>query len=280
MWHFFRKLKWGAAWLTGASLVSNAALAQLGAALPSAHVYTVQRGDYNVPQVELPSSVATRRINHRLARLLVQCEDPAAVDSLATLPQQLRQAEHASKFDDNKKRQAIRQGLVGCSYTVLFNQGGLLSLAYQCDFRWNQETNTTGHVTFDLRTGRPLRLDQLVADSVGRLQRRMQAAINRRLQEHLAQITEEYGDSSTVAYVADRYGWDWATKSVSPDTDLSEFALMPKRLLLFFKVEFQRIEAPFQTDETYQFSYGSLKPSPLLKSALTPPPKKRDARKR
>ncbi|RZK26316.1 MAG: hypothetical protein EOO63_14855 [Hymenobacter sp.] len=264
-------IKWGALWLTGASLVSHKAPAQLAPALPHARVYTVQRGYYNVPQVALPNAVVARRINQRLARLLVQCEDPDAVDSLATLPRQLQQAKRASDFDENKQLLANSQGFIGCSYTVLLNQGGLLSLAYQCDFRWNQEASTTGHVTFDLRTGRPLRLAQLVADSATQLQRRMQAAINRRLKEHLAEITEEYGDSVTVAYVADRYGWDWATKSVGLTADLSEFALTPKRLLLFYKVDFQRINAPFQMDETYQFSYNSLKPSPLLKPALAHP---------
>jgi hypothetical protein len=97
----------------------------------------------------------------------------------------------------------------------------------------------------------------------------MQAAINRRLIEHLAEIAEDYGDSATVAYVADRYGWKWATKSVGPDADLSEFSLTPKRLLLFCKVDFPRINAPFQTDETYRFPYGSLHPSLLLVPALT-----------
>lgn len=264
-------MKWGALWLTGASLVSHKAPAQLAPALPRARVYTVQRGEYNVPQVALPNAAVARRINQRLARLLVQCEDPDAVDSLATLPQQLQQAARASSFDEEKKLRANSQGFIGCDYTVLLNQGGLLSLAYQCDFRWNQEASTTGHVTFDLRTGRPLRLAQLVADSATRLQRRMQAAINRRLKEHLAEITEEYGDSVTIAYVADRYGWDWATQSVGLNADLSEFALTPKRLLLFYKVEFQRINAPFQMDETYQFSYGSLQPSALLKPALARP---------
>lgn len=236
-------------------------------ALPRARVYTVRAYGYEVPQVQLPSIAASRRINSHLARLLFRSNVDIALDSLAPLAQQLRRAARACCYADGHWL-APGQGFVGCAYSVLLNQGGLLSLEYDLTYCGAHETYEQGYVTFDLRTGYPLRLAQLVNDSDARLQRRMQLAVNRRFRDNLRDVVAEYGKTEKLAEVAEHYGWDWKTDGVRDfGANLTQFALTPKHLLLFYAVSFHRLDNEFEPDNTYRFSYGSLQLSPLLRPA-------------
>lgn len=237
-------------------------------ALPLARVYTVQAYGYEVPQVQLRNVAASRRLNSHLARLIFRSNVDIAVDSLAPLAQQLRQAARACCYE-NGHWLAPGQGFVGCTYSVLLNQGGLLSLQYDLTYCGAHETYERGYITFDLRTGYPLHLTQLVNDPEARLQRRMQLAVNRRLQDNLRDATAQYGKTEELATVAERYNWDWKTNGVRDfGADLTQFALTPKHLLLFYAVSFPRLDADFEPDDTYRFSYASLQLSALLRPAV------------
>ncbi|RZL02460.1 MAG: hypothetical protein EOO62_22235 [Hymenobacter sp.] len=228
---------------------------------------------FEVPQVRLPDAAAARRINATLVRMLISSE-AGGIDSAASAMQQLRQASRECCYDPDTRQWTVGLGLTGCGYQVLFNQGGLLSLAYTSQFTGAYSWERTSHVTFDLRTGRVMALADLLADAPAQLQRRMRNAINRRLADELRQIAETYGDSATVAYVAEQFQWDWATKQVKPSlgdslADLTEFALTPQKLLLFYRVDFPHINLNFEPDDTYRFAYAGLLPRPLLRQALT-----------
>lgn len=229
---------------------------------------------FEVPQVRLPDAAAARRINATLVRLLISSE-AGGIDSAASVMQQLRQASRECCYDPDTRQWTVGHGLTGCGYQVLFNQGGLLSLAYTSQFTGAYSWERTSHVTFDLRTGRVMALADLVADAPAQLQRRMRNAINRRLADELRKTAATYGDSATVAYVAEQFQWDWATRQVKPAlgdglADLTEFALTPQKLLLFYRVDFPHINLNFEPDDTYRFAYPGLLPRPLLRRALAP----------
>jgi hypothetical protein len=236
-------------------------------ALPRARVYTVKAYGYELPQVQLPSAAASRRINSHLARLIFRSNVDSEVDSLAPLAQQLRRAARACCYADGHWL-APGQGFVGCTYSVLLNQGGLLSLQYNLTYCGAHEVYGQGYITFDLRTGYPVRLEQLVNDPAARLQRRMQLAVNRRFRDNLRDAEAQYGKTEKLAEVAEHYGWDWKADGVRDfGANLTQFALTPTHLLLFYAVSFHRLDNEFEPNDTYRFSYGSLLPSPLLRPA-------------
>lgn len=262
-------------WLAFGSALASLSLAAPAAAqtpaLPLARVYKVQAYGYEVPQVQLRNAAVGRLINRRLAKLIFRSNVDIAVDSLAPLAQQLRQAARACCYADGHWL-APGQGFVGCRYEVLLNQGGLLSLQYDLTYCGAHEVYSRGYVTFDLRTGLPLHLAQLVNDPEARLQRRMELAVNRRLQDNLKEVVAQYGKTEKLASVAERYSWDWRTNGVKEfGADLTQFALTPKHLLLFYAVAFHRLDSEFEPDDTYRFSYGSLQLSSLLRSAAERP---------
>ncbi|MGI4865833.1 MAG: hypothetical protein ACRYFZ_18055 [Janthinobacterium lividum] len=227
---------------------------------------------FEVPQVRLPDAVAARRINRHILQLLIGSQ-AEAIDSAASAMQQLRQASRECCYDPDTRQWTVGHGLTSCGYQVLFNQGGLLSLAYTTEFTGAYSWEQTSHVTFDLRTGRVVTLADLVADAPTQLQRRMRNAINRRLADELQQTAKTYGDPATVTYVAEQFQWDWATRQVRPElgdslADLTEFALTPQKLLLFYRVDFPHINLNFEPDDTYRFAYTGLLPRPLLRRAL------------
>ena len=261
----------------GAQAQTQTQMQPKAAAGSRAQVYRVpatgEAARFEVPQVRLPGAVAARRINRRILQLLIGDNTGASV-SAALAIQQLRQASRECCYDPDTRQWTVGHGLTGCGYQVLFNQGGLLSLAYTTEFTGAYSWEQTSHVTFDLQTGRVVTLADLVADAPAQLQRRMRRAINRRLADELRQTAKTYGDPATVTYVAEQFHWDWATKQVQPAlgdlADLSEFALTPRKLLLFYRIGFPHINLNFEPDDTYRFAYTGLLPRPLLRRALAP----------
>ncbi len=240
-----------------------------------AQVYGVTEADFTVPQVRLPNTAVAQRINRTLLRLVVG-DHADNVDSLGTARQQLRQADRASRYDANEKvLYDYGRGLVGADYNVLLNQDFLLSLGFTLEFTGAHPMQKTGHVTFDLRTGRPLRLADAVADSPGQLTPRMDGAINRRMGETLAEIVTTTDDSAQVADLTERFHWNKATRRVNfaragrpdgaPGIALDEFALTPRALLLFYRFELPHVIQNFEPDDTYRFPYARVRPrGPLV----------------
>lgn len=247
---------------------------------PAAHVYAVptsgEASRFQVPQVRLANTAAARRINRQLLRLVLAGEFEG-VDSTASPQWQLAQAAHECCYDaDAKQWLAAGQGFTGCSYKVLFNQGGLLSLGIMTQYTGAYSWEQPQYLTFDLRTGRLLTLADVVADSPDQLSQRLSWAINRRLGDELAQLAKYGEDTARIAYAAEQFQWDQKThQSKNPNLGLgdpAEFALTPQRLLLFYRVGFPHAALDLEPDDTYRFAYRTLHLRPRLAAALASPP--------
>lgn len=235
-----------------------------------AQVYRVTEADFTVPQVKLPNAAVARRINQALLRLLIG-DHAEAVDSLGTPRQQLRQAVRECCPGQG----AASSGLTAAEYKVLLNQHFLLSFEFSVEFTGAYSWGRTEHATFDLRTGRLLRLADLVADLPVQLERRMEGAINRRIGASMAEIAAESQDPAEIADLAERFHWNKATRRVNfkaggaadeaAEISLDEFALTPDALLLFYRAGLPHAIFNFEPDETYHFPYGRLQPrGPLV----------------
>ena len=209
---------------------------------------------FRVPQVRLLNATVARRINRQLLRQCIHYI--GGVDSMASPRQQLRQASLECCYDaESKMWMAGGTGYTGTDYQVLLNQGFLLSFAFGKDNNCLTEMEAE-HLTFDLCTGKRLTLGDIVADPPAQLYRRFGAAIDRRLKDELAAVAALYGDSATIAYVAQLYGFDdWNTpvkqqfvadsNASAPWYKTADFALDTDVLLLFHNVQASRIDIPF-----------------------------------
>ena len=240
-----------------------------------AQVHTIaSRTAFKVPQVQLPNAAAAARINHWLLRYARA--EFSTVDSTASPQRQLAQAARECCYDkDEKTWLAAGDGLTATTYKVLLNQDYLLSLEFQHDYGGLSEL-ATHHFTFDLRTGRLLALTDLLADAPAQLNRRLAAAVSRRLHEELASVVADLGDSVTIAHVAGLYGlapWDTTPQhdlrpslKQEPDASLPEFALRRDAVLLFHPIGMARFDIPYQPDESYVFPFRRLQPRGLLRA--------------
>ncbi|MDO7849734.1 hypothetical protein Q5H92_25450 [Hymenobacter sp. M29] len=227
-----------------------------------------------MPQVQLADAAVATRINRRIMELVMNGE----TNPRLTVRQQLRQAERACCYDAEGGRgwKTTGQGLTGCDYEVLLNQQGLLSLKYLQEFTGAYPWEQALHVTFDLRTGRQLALADLVTDPPAQLTRRMHGAISRRFGEALAEMRNE-ADSADIAFVAERFCWDWAAKRVRFESDsgpveadrasepnLESFALTPTELRLYYERMLPHVILNYEPETTYHFSYARVQPRGLL----------------
>lgn len=227
---------------------------------------------FQVPQVQLPNAAVARRINARLLQVVTAY---SGIDSTASPQRQLYLAARRCCYDEEVKSWlAGGDGLTELSYTVLLNQDYLLSVEFVRSYQGLEDPATT-HLTFDLRTGNVLTLADLLADPPLRMHRRLRAAVSRRLRDKLGQVVAQYGDSATVAHVAELYGlFNWnATPGRGRAEDMAfpddspqplEFALTPTEVLLFHPVGMSRLEFEFLPDEAYFFPYERVRPAALL----------------
>jgi hypothetical protein len=241
---------------------------------------------FKIPQVQLPNAAVAKQINRWLLRYARA--EFSTVDSTATPQRQLHQAERECCYDKDEKKWVVGDGLTGTTYQVLLNQGYLLSLEFQHDYRGMSEMRTY-HFTFDLRTGRLLTLADLLTDSPGQLQHRLALAVSRRLHEELATVTASAGDSAVVAHVAELYDvapWDTTPQhalqigadKISVASPL-EFALRRDAVLLYHAISMSRFDIPYQPDEQYVFPFSRLRPRGLLLQLAAAPVKEEKSRK-
>ncbi|RZL06976.1 MAG: hypothetical protein EOO62_17875 [Hymenobacter sp.] len=227
---------------------------------------------FEVPQVRLPNATVAKRINSWLLRYARSTF--TTVDSTASPQRQLYQASRECCYDKEEKEwMAAGDGLTATTYHVLLNQDYLLSLEFQHDYRGLSELETH-HFTFDLRTGHLLALTDLVADAPAQLERRLAAAVSRRLHEELANVVADSGDPTEVAHVASLYGLDpWDTTlqhdlrfdTTAVDSGIPlEFAVRRDAVLLFHPIGMSRLDIPYLPDEKYVFPFSRLHPRGLL----------------
>ena len=248
---------------------------------------------FHVPQVRLADAVVARRINEVLLRGALGEADAGTINAKASPQRQLYLAARACCYDaDTHVWAAAGGGLTGSEYTVMLNRSGLLSLSLTKQTTGAHHNYKTAFFTFDLRTGRLLTLADVVANPPAQLIRRMQGAINRRYGEALALAKAGSNDSAILAYMAEKFYWDWSARRVrwfagdtsaaalvltAPDPEVVSFALTPTALLLFHSAGFHRLSQAPEPDETYRFPYARLQARPLLlplllatQSALVP----------
>ncbi|MCI1187433.1 hypothetical protein MON38_08370 [Hymenobacter sp. DH14] len=203
---------------------------------------------FSVPQVRLADEAVSQRINRAIARAVVS-QAKVAVDTTAALPKQLRQV----ASDDCC--------LTGARFQVLLNQGALFSVKISLEFRGASSYERQRYLVFDLGTGERLPLTALLADPPAQLARRLEAAVNRRMGEFLA-------DSATRTHpgraaLARSLHWNATTRQVdfaagAPAVSLQEFALTPHALLLLYPTDQQAVALADIPEETYRFPYARL----------------------
>ena len=238
---------------------------------------------FQVPQVRLADAAMARRINRSIVRRILRGvnADSVAVDTTASLATQLRQAER--ECCGNKPA----QGLTGCSYKILLNEHGLLSVELYYEYTGAYSCEETDHITLDMRTGRHLALADVVADPPAQLRRRMHGAISRRFGEALADMAMNGTDTADGSIVAECFHWDRKAKRVlfqsdtgprdedrAAEPDLESFALTSQELRLYYGKVLPHAIQNLEPDGTYHFPFSRLQPRPLLQPLLTKPVKK------
>jgi hypothetical protein len=208
---------------------------------------------FSLPQVRLDDELAAARINRAIARAVVRLADEP-VDTTASLPRQLRQIASQSCC------------LSGARFQALLNQANLLSLKLTLEFHGAYYYERPMYLVFDLGTGQRLGLAALVADPPAQLRQRLEGAVNRRIGEFLGDTTT--GEHAGRGALAERFGWDFAkrrvrfptatTRTEAPAADITEFALTPHALLLFYRVGLPATMLADIPDETYRFPYNRL----------------------
>ena len=241
-----------AAWLASAAL-PVAAQTPAGRADIYAVLGAGKGAQFSLPQVRLADELAAIRINRSSARAVVsEADEP--IDTTAALPRQLRQIAGQPCC------------LSGARFQTLLNQGNLLSLKLTLEFHGAYYYERPVYLVFDLNAGQRLTLAALVADSPAQLARRLEGAVNRRIGEFLGDTAT--GERAGRADLAERFGWDFATRRVRfstanapteiPAPDLGEFALTPHTLLLFYRVGLPSSMLADIPDDTYRFPYARL----------------------
>lgn len=237
-----------------------------------AHVRAVsgkgKAASFKLPQVELEDQAVAELINRQLLRRIIAPNVDSPIDTTGNLAQQVRRAA------------ALKCCFSGVHYTVLLNQDALLSLELTLEYQGAYYYERTDHVTFDLNTGRILTLADVIADSPPAVAGRMRSAISQRLGEEIGKAAAEYGDSATVADLGHRYNWNAKTRNVvfaregqeggAPEPDLTEFALSPQAVLLYYRVWMPAGLLHFRPDEVYVFPYPSVRPRGPVLSLVKP----------
>ena len=208
---------------------------------------------FSLPQVRLADEAASERINRAIARAVLHAAEEA-VDTTAALPRQLRQVASQACC------------LSGTRFQVLLNQNYLFSVKLTLEFHGAYYYERSVYLVFDLSSGQRLMLAALVADPPAQLRQRLAGAVNRRIGEFLGDTAT--GEHAGRADLAERFGWDFATRHVrfatvgapsdSTAPALTEFALTPHALLLFYRVELPGSMLADMPDDMYRFPYARL----------------------
>lgn len=203
---------------------------------------------FSLPQVRLSDEAVSQRINRTIARTVVRLAK-TTVDTTAALPKQLRQVATNDCC------------LTGGRFQVLLNQGYLFSVKLSLEFRGTPSYERQQYLVFDLGTGEQVPLASLIADPPAQLAHRLEAAVNRRMAEFLADSATHNHPSRVV--LAQALHWNAATHQVdfaggAPPVSTQEYALTPHALLLLYPADQQATALADVPEETYRFPYTRL----------------------
>lgn len=234
--------------LVGAATRGDAQVPAPGRAETYAVLGAGKGAQFSLPQVRLADAAVSQRINRAIARAVVGMAK-TAVDTTAALPKQLRQVASEDCC------------LSGARFQVLLNQGYLFSVKLSMEFRGSTSYERQRYLVFDLGTGQRLPLTALVADPPAQLEHRLEAAVNRRMGEFLADSATRKHPSRLA--LAQTLHWNATTRQVdfsggAPAVSLQEYALTPHALLLLYPTSQQAVALADIPEETYRIPYARL----------------------
>ncbi|UYZ63960.1 hypothetical protein [Hymenobacter weizhouensis] len=166
-------------------------------------------------------------------------------------------------IDEETGQRRPAQGLTGCSYQVLHNDGRLLSFEFNLEHTGAYSWQNTQHAVFDVRTGQRLRLTDVVAETPARVRQLLRVAINRRLTKTLNELWEESQDSAEVQALAERFTYNLRTHQVeytsAAEPTLEDFTITARGITIFYQPWLPPAWWPHSPESAYFFPFTALR---------------------
>ncbi|OON70205.1 hypothetical protein B0919_05580 [Hymenobacter sp. CRA2] len=214
---------------------------------------TEGQGRFELPQVQLPDAAVAARLNQAIVAASFWMEaDWLQLSTRQAVQRCLRE------YQENDK-----QGLTSLSYNVVCNEHGVLTLALTSDYLGAYPYTDTRCFVFDTRTGRRLRVADLVRDTTA-LRTRWRTAISQRVAAHLrADLVETLGDSAVAAELPALLHWNAAKQQVTFEANeprFDDFAVTRRGLTLAYSFGLPHVIQAAEPERDYSFTYAELRP--------------------
>lgn len=231
------------------------------AAGPAGETY----GRFELPQVQLPDAALAGRLNQAIVAAAAGFEgqaDWAGLSGQQVVQRCLREY-----------RQNNQQGLTSLSYSVVYNDHGLLTLAQISEYMGAYPSSDTRSMVFDVRTGRRLTMADLVRDTTA-LRDAWRAKISQRVAGFLRDAPQNFADDPDLAQeLPQLLRWNAATRQVAFDAHEPRFydvAVTPRGLTLTYSFGFPHVIQAAEPEQDYSFTYAELRPLLRLDGPLAP----------
>jgi hypothetical protein len=229
------------------------------AVLPPAAVVTVAAGKddeefgrFELPQVQLPDAAVAERLNRAI--VAASFENEADWQQLS--------ARQAVQRCLREYRAADGQGLTSLSYVVVHNEHGLLTVAQTSEFLGAYPSSDTRSLVFDVRTGRRLRMADLVRDTVA-LRNHWRAAISQRVAAHLRAAPRDFADDTAlVRELPELLHWNAATRQVAFEANepsFYDFAVTRRGLTLTYSYGLPHAIQAVEPETGFSFTFAELR---------------------
>lgn len=234
------------------------------AAGPAGETY----GRFELPQVQLPDAALAGRLNRAIVAAAASFEGGADWAGLS--------GQQAVQRCLREYQQNDQQGLTSLSYSVVYNENGLLTLAQISEYMGAYPSSDTRAMVFDVRAGRRLTMADLVRDTTA-LRNAWRAKISQRVSEFLRDAPKNFADDPDLAQeLPQLLHWNAATRQVAFDAHeprFYDFAVTPRGLTLTYSFGFPHVIQAAEPERDYSFTYAELRPllrpdgplAPLLK---------------
>ncbi|GAB2968476.1 hypothetical protein GCM10027048_44180 [Hymenobacter coalescens] len=173
------------------------------------------------------------------------------------------------------------RGLTSLRYEVELNQAGLLTLLLVNETLGAYPSINTRRVVFDTRTGRRLRVADLIrpADTTA-LRQRWRRAISRVVAERIRAFAQDFPEEqAALPDLQEHLRWDAATRQVAfepHEPRFDDFAVTRQGLTLYHSFGLPHVIQTAEPEGTFTLSYAELKPmlppdGPLARLVPSPP---------
>jgi hypothetical protein len=214
-------------------------------------------GCFALAQVRGNDPAVVGRINRQLVRRgLHRADDTTLREQPARLAVRRARRQHLAD---------LTTGLSGCAYQVQAHTPSLLAFQLSAEYNGAYTYQMQEYVVFDLRTGRQLRLADLLrpADTL-RLQQLWRRRINARVAALLRQA-----DSADAADLRQRWNWDPSSQQLrfGPDQPrLSEFTIGPNGLAAMFRLGVHHSLRGTDLDPAAEYVFTPVELRPFLRA--------------